>query len=358
VNAPYIPTLATPTTITVNFVTQHLLTTAVAPSGSGTVTTNPSSPDGYYDSGTPVQLTAVAAPGLLFNNWSGDLSGSNNPQSITMTAPRSVTANFGADITTIVDTAPSGRSIVVDNVTYSTPQTFHWAAGSNHTIATGSPQTGNAGTRFNFANWSDGGALSHAITVPSSSTTYTANFTTQYQLTISNSPTIGGTSSPASGTFFDAGQVVPITATPDTTYYKFTSWGGPVASFVSASTTVTMTGPIALQANFTPLTAFIPTVSVTRIPDGNYIVSVTLRNMLALPMQDMKMNAISLNNVTVIPLPLPPGTPRFLQTGESLTFTANVPATAGAPGTAAVVRYSGSSTYTTFSGSVRVTLPN
>ena len=38
------------------------------------------------------------------------------------------------------------------------------------------PQT-SGGTTFNFSNWSDGGALTHEITVPATSITFTANFT-------------------------------------------------------------------------------------------------------------------------------------------------------------------------------------
>jgi len=84
--------LSAPTTYTANFTTQYLLTTAVSPAGAGTIAANPSSPDGFYNSGTPVQLTASAN----FASWSGDLSGPANPQTIVMNGPKSVTANFGA----------------------------------------------------------------------------------------------------------------------------------------------------------------------------------------------------------------------------------------------------------------------
>jgi hypothetical protein len=74
----------------------------------------------------------------------------------------------------VVDTAPSGLTIVVDSVTYTAPQTFSWAPGSAHTIATVSPQT--SSFRYLFMNWSDGGAAAHTVNTPSSATTYTANF--------------------------------------------------------------------------------------------------------------------------------------------------------------------------------------
>ena len=67
------------------------LTTTV--SGSGTVTRNPNAAS--YASGTVVTLTATPGAGQQFLGWSGDLTGTANPASITMSANRSVTATFG-----------------------------------------------------------------------------------------------------------------------------------------------------------------------------------------------------------------------------------------------------------------------
>jgi hypothetical protein len=85
---------ASAATYTATFTTQYLLTTAVAPAGSGSVSASPTSPSGYYNAGTSVQLTATANPGDQFSGWSGALSGSANPQSIALNAPAGVTANF------------------------------------------------------------------------------------------------------------------------------------------------------------------------------------------------------------------------------------------------------------------------
>jgi alpha-tubulin suppressor-like RCC1 family protein len=89
------PTVAT--TYTAGFVTQFLLTTSVA-GGSGSILLNPTPPqgDGYYNSGTPVGLDASPSSGYAFFNWSGDLSGPANPQTLTMSQPHSATANFEA----------------------------------------------------------------------------------------------------------------------------------------------------------------------------------------------------------------------------------------------------------------------
>jgi agmatine deiminase len=69
---------------------QYTLTTNTV--GQGSITSNP--PGGTYDEGTVVTLTASADSGWQFDGWSGDLSGTQNPASITMNANKSVTAAF------------------------------------------------------------------------------------------------------------------------------------------------------------------------------------------------------------------------------------------------------------------------
>lgn len=61
-------------------------------SGAGTVAADPS--PGPYPPGTVVTLTAAPDGGNFFTHWSGDLTGNLNPTTITMDAPKSVTAHF------------------------------------------------------------------------------------------------------------------------------------------------------------------------------------------------------------------------------------------------------------------------
>ena len=109
-----------------------------------------------------------------------------------------------------VQTNPAGLAFTVDGTTYSSTQTFSWAPGSSHTIATTSPQSGGTGVRYVWSSWSDGGAISHTV-APTTNKTYTATFRTQYYLTMSHGT--GGTVSPASG-WKNSGATVSITATP------------------------------------------------------------------------------------------------------------------------------------------------
>ncbi|MGD8903017.1 MAG: choice-of-anchor Q domain-containing protein, partial [Anaerolineae bacterium] len=64
--------------------------------GSGTVTKNPDI-DGPYNYGTEVVLNAIPDSGWVFDGWSGDLSGLNNPTSIIMDADKSITATFSVN---------------------------------------------------------------------------------------------------------------------------------------------------------------------------------------------------------------------------------------------------------------------
>jgi uncharacterized repeat protein (TIGR02543 family) len=63
-------------------------------SANGTVTKNPS--QATYNHGDTVALTAESAEGYRFAGWSGDLTGTSNPATLTMTSNKSVTAHFTA----------------------------------------------------------------------------------------------------------------------------------------------------------------------------------------------------------------------------------------------------------------------
>jgi len=63
--------------------------------GSGSITADPCQP--LYTDGQQVILTASADPGWTFDSWSGDLTGSSNPDTLVMDANKSVTATFAED---------------------------------------------------------------------------------------------------------------------------------------------------------------------------------------------------------------------------------------------------------------------
>src|SRR4029077_20467723 len=120
-----------------------------------------------------------------------------------------------------VRTNPAGLAFSVDGTSYSSAQTFSWVAVKSHTIATTSPQNGGAGVRYVWTNWTGGGAILHTV-APTTNKTYTANFNTQYVLTLSHGT--AGAVSPTSG-WRNSGAAISITAMP-ATGYNSTNWTG------------------------------------------------------------------------------------------------------------------------------------
>lgn len=113
--------------ITANFVElRRTLTLASNPPEGGTINADPPpGGDGKYANGTVVTLTAMPAGGFLFSNWSGNVSGSTNPTTITMDGNKSVTANFvdGQALTLNVVNASWGTVDVEPNLPLYAPGT-------------------------------------------------------------------------------------------------------------------------------------------------------------------------------------------------------------------------------------------
>jgi hypothetical protein len=238
-------------TFTATFTTQYYLTTTASPAAGGTVT--PAS--GWYNSGATPSVSATANAGYQFSSFTGDLTGATTPQNITMSAPRSVTANFIAVQT--VTSVPAGLSLTVDSVACTTPCTFQWAASSTHTIAAAATIAGPTGTQYVFGTWSDSGASSHTVTAAATPITYTANFTTQYYLTTSASA--GGSIAPASA-WYNSGATVSVSATANAGF-QFTGFTGDLSGVITPQT-LTMSAAKSVTA------AFAPVQTVTSVPAG------------------------------------------------------------------------------------------
>ena len=161
---------------------------------------------------------------------------------------------FSPETPITIDSSPSGLSFTVSGSDcrgpgpYTSPQTLNWATGAPCTVNFVTPQSGGPHTQYAFTAWAGGDASNpRIITTPASATTYIANFKTRYELTAAVGSTGAGAVSGAD--YYDAGSSALITATPSSNY-RFANWTGPVASPSSASTTVTMTGPVSVTANF------------------------------------------------------------------------------------------------------------
>jgi PKD repeat protein len=100
--------------------------------GQGTVSLSPSG--GTYTAGTVVTLSPIPSAGWQFSSWSGDLTGSTNPGSITMDADKTVTATFiqttsppVADFTASSTSIQAGQSVTFTDTSTNGPTSWSWS---------------------------------------------------------------------------------------------------------------------------------------------------------------------------------------------------------------------------------------
>jgi uncharacterized repeat protein (TIGR02543 family) len=127
------------------------------------------------------------------------------------------------DIT--ITSSPAGSGFVkVEDAAITTPQTFTWTIGSTHKLEALSPVAGSLDTQYVWTSWSDSGAQTHDYTVPSTGETVTANYKTQYYLTVSSdhgTPSGEGWYDYCTNAYagLDTGEVIS-----DGTKYLFVKW--------------------------------------------------------------------------------------------------------------------------------------
>jgi hypothetical protein len=67
---------------------------AVSPTCAATLKYAPASADGFYNSGTALQVTGVPAPGWFFAGWTEDMAGLTNPAKLTLSGEKRGTALY------------------------------------------------------------------------------------------------------------------------------------------------------------------------------------------------------------------------------------------------------------------------
>jgi hypothetical protein len=223
---------------------QRSLSWDVAPVGSGSVTLNPAG--GIYDPDTVVTLTAEPEEGFVFSGWSGDLTGSENPATITMDADKIVTATFvdmGERYT--LEVLIDGSGSVTLN-----PAGGIYDPGTVVTL-TAEPEEG-----FVFSEWSGDltGSENPATITMDTNKTVTAAFieVDQYTLAVEVDPVGSGsvTLDPAGGTYND-GTVVTLTAVPEAGFV-FSEWSGDLTGSENPAT-ITMDADKTVTATFIAL---------------------------------------------------------------------------------------------------------
>ncbi|MCX6841997.1 MAG: T9SS type A sorting domain-containing protein [candidate division WOR-3 bacterium] len=200
--SPSGPTMNAPTTATATWQTQYYLTVTSAHG-------NPQG-EGWYDANTSA-YGSVTTPDVnggtryVFTNWSGDATGSDNPVTVNMSGPKTITAGWQTQY-----------YLTVDNGGHGTAGGAGWYDAGTTANATIDPLTvaGDPGVQYVFNGWtgdaSGSGSPSNNITMNGPKTA-TATWKTQYQVTFVQS----GLSSDAVGT------VVTVTVGGQTVYEDY-----------------------------------------------------------------------------------------------------------------------------------------
>jgi hypothetical protein len=123
-----------------------------------------------------------------------------------------------------------------------------------------------APSQYSFVRWSDGGALTHSIVVPTTGLTVAATYALQHKLSSSVATPVTGTlavSPVSSNLFYSQGSMVNLNATP-MTGYCFSAWTG-LAAGTPNQTAVTMTRSLSPVATFIP-GAITPSITSATVP--------------------------------------------------------------------------------------------
>ena len=200
--------------ITLVILPVYTLTTSV--SGSGSILLNPGG--GSYVSNTVVNLTALASPNWAFNNWSGGLTGSSNPASITMNAAKTVQAVFVPTAYPLTLTTPGGGSVTANGATIAA-NTYYPTSSIVSLLAT--PSSG-----WSFIRWQ--GTASSTLNPFNLSMTQTQNVQAIFGTVVATNISGLGSVVMSETNPVPFGTTLTNTAVPAPGYY-FVTWTGAVS---------------------------------------------------------------------------------------------------------------------------------
>jgi uncharacterized repeat protein (TIGR02543 family) len=259
-NNPEVITIDGDETVIAHF-TQDQYTLTITIDGQGTVVKNPDYPT--YTYGTTVDLAALPSTGWIFDHWSGDLSGNENPTSIIMNGNNAITAHFTITSGYVLTISTEGQGTVTKD-----PDKPSYTYGEIVTL-TAYPTTG-----WIFNHWEENLTGSqNPTTIAMTGNKYViANFTitSGYTLTITIEGEGSVTKDPDQASY-TYGQVVNLTAVPETGWV-FDHWAGDLSGDENP-TSITMNGSKSVTANFTLSLGYILTITiegqgtVTKNPD-------------------------------------------------------------------------------------------
>ncbi len=222
----------------------HAITAAVDPVEGGSVTGT-----GTYEQGTAATLTATAATGYTFVNWTEDgvVVSADMVYNFTVTGPRDLVAHFSLnhyEVSAAVN--PSAGGSVTGAGSYN--------HGSSATL------TATAATGYTFVNWTEDDvevstSATYTFTVTETRSLVAHFSLNQYEITASVDPDAGGIVTGAGSYDYYTAATLTATAATGYTFLNWTEDGVTVSS--NPSYTFTVTGARTLVAHFTLDTYYI-----------------------------------------------------------------------------------------------------
>jgi uncharacterized protein (TIGR03437 family) len=221
----------------------------------------------YVAAGSAATVQAIPNDGYVFVGWYSATNQSivGFQSTVTMNAPTSVYPHFEPARSTNFVTSPAGLQILADYSTITTPYTLQWGFDTVHTVGVISPQKDSTGNPWVFSSWSDGGAATHAYTVPASTTpgTLTAVFGPGVGVAFQTSPpelnlTVDGASgAPPYNYLWSIGAThtfsAPLQQTDSTGHvWGFSSWSNGGAAAQSLTVPASGVG-VRMVATYTPV---------------------------------------------------------------------------------------------------------
>ncbi|AKG53539.1 hypothetical protein DGWBC_0875 [Dehalogenimonas sp. WBC-2] len=219
----------------------------------GTVLVNPApGDDGKYAYGTKVTISAIPSQGYGWKDWSGTGQDTINPTQITINSDKHISIVFephyslsvGGQVSTGTSVNVIGGSVNISQ----TPGIDGLYSPAVQINITAVPTEG-----YRFDRWSGDvtGTNSTISLNMNSNKNITPVFIKTFALTVSVSPSDGGTVTIPGTTSYDTGSKVTVTATPKEGY-KFEHWEGD-ASGINLSVIIDMNSNKAATAVFTKI---------------------------------------------------------------------------------------------------------
>jgi uncharacterized repeat protein (TIGR02543 family) len=222
--------------------TQNQYTLTVNTSGQGSVAKSPS--QATYTYGASVQLTATPAAGWSFAGWSGDLSGSVNPATLTVNGNKAVTATFTQIQYTLTIQSPDGSGS-----TSPAAGSYTYNQGALAQV-TATPSSGWIFDRWLIDEYLTSQENPINVGMDSAHKIKAIFILLQYTLVLSANGL--GTTSPSIGTHtYNSGSQIIVSATPNSGW-QFTGWSGDLSGS-SNPASITMNGDKTVTAIFTQI---------------------------------------------------------------------------------------------------------